>query len=262
MCSTPPGGSILPGIHPAHQDLHGAVSPGGRFGFYGRLFAPQHAAPSRPGGREAWYNWYQALFHVAAALGAKGAGTHFGTLSVKDGADSLASKQRVSEAIQRWHDLAVYGLDLGLEYLFIETMSIPREMPSTIEGARALYLRLNENAAIPIRMCLDVGHAPPDEARPLSVAARAQSSAAMVHLQQSDGITAGTGHSLLNTMPWEKSNHTKCWKPFPPPVLRDASVFRSLPPRDLWQEPTRYSRAPRIGRLLEKALTGYQEVRL
>jgi sugar phosphate isomerase/epimerase len=139
------------------------------------------------GGRNYWFAWYQALIRMAAFLGARSVGTHFGTLSVRDSASPDAVKQRVDEAVRGWQELTHLGRDLGLDHFFIETMSIPREMPSTIAGARQLYQQLNAKAALPIRLCLDVGHAPhPAERDPYSWLRELSPYSAMVHLQQSD----------------------------------------------------------------------------
>jgi sugar phosphate isomerase/epimerase len=112
------------------------------------------------GGRDLWFKWYQAFIRAGAVLGANSMGSHFGALTVRDAFDPQRYKQRVEEAILHWQELSRYAYDAGMSHLYFETMSIKREMADTIETARELHDRLNENAAIPIKICLDVGHAP------------------------------------------------------------------------------------------------------
>ncbi len=137
--------------------------------------------------RQWWYEWYQALIRFGAAVGACSAGSHFGILTKHDNDDDRIRHERIKEGIRLWKELSVYAGEQGLDHLFIETMSIDREMANTIDGAEALFHEVNQNSAIPIKLCLDVGHAPhPDERDPYEWLRRLARYASVIHLQQTD----------------------------------------------------------------------------
>jgi sugar phosphate isomerase/epimerase len=139
------------------------------------------------GGRALWFAWYEALIRAGAIIGAKSVGSHFGALTMKDAADPARYRQRVDEAIKRWQELSQYAKEMGMQYMFFETMSIRREMADTIAAAKELYERLNEKSALPILMCLDVGHSPhPTERDPYLWLRELSPYACMVHLQQTE----------------------------------------------------------------------------
>ncbi|MFH1084910.1 MAG: TIM barrel protein [Chloroflexota bacterium] len=141
--------------------------------------------------REAWSAWFRRFADLAARLGAKAVGGHFGILSYRDVADPDRYRARVDEAVRRWQDLSFHARELGLEYVYFETMSIPREMGHTIAEARDLYERVNAHAGAPMYLCLDVGHAPhPDERDPYQWLAELGGITRIVHLQQTEA-----GHS-------------------------------------------------------------------
>lgn len=141
--------------------------------------------------REVWVDWFRRFAVLAARLGAKGVGGHFGILSYRDVHDPERYHERVEEAIRHWQELTYTARDVGLEYVYFETMSIPREMAYTIAEAKTLYQRVNERAAVPFAYCLDVGHAPhPDERDPYPWLEQLGADTRIVHLQQTE-----LGHS-------------------------------------------------------------------
>jgi sugar phosphate isomerase/epimerase len=141
--------------------------------------------------RQAWSEWFRRFADLAARLGARSVGSHFGILSYRDVADAGRYRARVDEAVRRWQEVSYYAKEVGLEYVFFETMSIPREMGWTIAEARELYERVNEDAGVPMRLCLDTGHAPhPDERDPYPWLEQLGSYSHLVHLQQTEA-----GHS-------------------------------------------------------------------
>ena len=141
--------------------------------------------------REAWSAWFRRFADLAARLGAKAIGSHFGILSYRDLADPDRYRARLDEAVRRWQDLSFYAREVGLEYIFYETMSIPREMGHTMAEARELCERVNAHAGVPMYLCLDVGHAPhPAERDPYPWLAELGSTSRIVHLQQTEA-----GHS-------------------------------------------------------------------
>jgi len=141
--------------------------------------------------RQAWSEWFARFADLAARLGARAIGSHFGILSVRDAHDPLRYRERVDEGVRRWQELSFYARDAGLEYIYFETMSIPREMAYTVAEARELCARVNEHAGVPMVFCLDVGHAPhPDERDPYLWLSELGRDTRIVHLQQTEA-----GHS-------------------------------------------------------------------
>ncbi len=150
-----------------------------------------HLMHPHPETRQAWSDWFTRFADLAVCLGAEAIGSHFGILSVRDVHDPVRYRQRLDEAVRRWQELSFYARDVGLKYLYFETMSIPREMGHTIASARELLGRVNEHAGVPMFYCLDIGHAPhPDERDPYLWLRELGRDARIVHLQQTEA-----GHS-------------------------------------------------------------------
>jgi sugar phosphate isomerase/epimerase len=144
-----------------------------------------------PEAREAWRTWFRRFADLAVALGARSVGSHFGILSYRDLADPARYEERVQEAVRSWQEFSHYAQQIGLEYIFFETMSIPREMGYTVSQARELYDRINQDAGVPMVLCLDVGHAPhPEERDPYLWLHELGGISRIVHLQQTEA-----GHS-------------------------------------------------------------------
>jgi len=137
--------------------------------------------------RQVWFDWFKRFIDLGSQLGVRAVGSHFGILSFQDLEDEVRRRTRVAEAVRLWQDLTFYAQDLGIEYLFFETMSIPREMAYTIEEARDLYERVNAHCGVPMRLCLDVGHAPhPAQRDPYLWLHELGHLAPIVHLQQTE----------------------------------------------------------------------------
>lgn len=133
--------------------------------------------------REIWVDWFKRLFNIGARLGARCGGSHFGIMTF----DGYANKREylVEEGVKNWQRLSIYAKDLGFEYLFFEPMSVPREMATTIGETRELLGRVNAGSAIPMKICLDIGHAPdPAERDPYVWLKELGSDSPIVHLQQ------------------------------------------------------------------------------
>jgi D-erythrulose 1-phosphate 3-epimerase len=141
--------------------------------------------------RTLWFGFFKRFVDLGAALGALSIGSHFGVLSMRDVSDVNRYRTRVDEAVRLWQELSFYAREKGLQYLYYEPMSVPREMGYTISQARELYERLNAHAGVPIKLCLDVGHAPhPMERDPYPWLEALGAHAPIVHLQQTEA-----GHS-------------------------------------------------------------------
>lgn len=141
--------------------------------------------------RQTYVNWYKRFAQIAARLGARGIGSHFSTYTVNDYADAARREERLTEAIRLWQEISHTARELGLQYLYIETMSIPRELADTIANAKELLARINAHSALPVYFCLDIGHAPhPSERDPYPWLRELGASSRIVHLQQTE-----LGHS-------------------------------------------------------------------
>jgi len=125
-----------------------------------------HVLHPDPQVREAWVRWYQDFLRLAAGLGARGAGGHFGILSVRDFEDPQRRERVMAEGIRNWQRLSATARELGMRFLMFEPMSVPREPPSTIRDTRDLLERVNDGAALPIGLCLDVDHGDPESPDP------------------------------------------------------------------------------------------------
>lgn len=135
--------------------------------------------------RKFWLQWFKDFFLIASRLGAKNGGSHFGILSFASLNNTDRKKYLIEEGVKNWQELSFYVSDLGFDALIFEPMSVPREMAYTIEETNSLMDRVNQNCGVPMRICLDVGHAPhPDQRDPYQWIERLGSMSPVIHLQQ------------------------------------------------------------------------------
>ena len=102
--------------------------------------------------------WYEKALTLAAKLKAEAAGGFLGAFSVRDFRNEERRHLLLSSLIETLKYLSQVGKKHGLKYLLWEPMPISREPPATIEEAKDLLSQVNEESAIPIKLCLDVGH--------------------------------------------------------------------------------------------------------
>ena len=143
------------------------------------LFSPDARA------REFWLEWFKDLVRIGAALGVRNAGSHFGIMTFATYDDPGKRAAAMDAGVMAWQDLTRTAAELGLSELIFEPMSVPREMANTVEETQQLLDAVNADAAVPLTVCLDIGHAPHPSQRdpyPWIVALAAQSPC--VHLQQ------------------------------------------------------------------------------
>ena len=133
--------------------------------------------------RKIWLDWFKKLFVIGSRLGCKTGGSHFGILtfdSLKNNYDFI-----VEEAVKGWQELSFFAEELGYEYLIFEPMSVPREMAYSIEESEKLMDMVNADCGIPMRLCLDVGHAPhPDQRDPYPWIEKLGAVSPIIHIQQ------------------------------------------------------------------------------
>lgn len=146
-----------------------------------------HLMHPDPRQRAVWIDWFKAFVKLSADLGASNTGSHFGIMSVHDENKPDVKAKRVREAVEAWQEISRYAADAGLEYLIFEPMSCPRENAWTIEETLELRDKVNAGSAIPMEICLDLGHAPhPDQRDPYEWIERTGRYSPVIHLQQTE----------------------------------------------------------------------------
>lgn len=135
--------------------------------------------------RVIWLDWFKRFYKMGAVLGAKTGGSHFGIMSF-DTYDSPQKRDYIlGEGVKGWQELSYTAKELGYDSIIFEPMSVPRECGNTIEDSLELMERVNEDCGVPMRICLDVGHAPhPDQRDPYPWLERLGKYSPIVHLQQ------------------------------------------------------------------------------
>ena len=133
--------------------------------------------------RKIWMGWFKKFLEIGQKFGAKTLGSHFGILTF----DSFYNNYEflVGEGVKNWQNLTYYAKELGYEALIFEPMSVPREMAHTIPEAKELMDRVNADCGIPMKLCLDVGHAPhPDYRDPYPWVEQLGKFCPIIHIQQ------------------------------------------------------------------------------
>ena len=135
--------------------------------------------------RKLYIDWFKELLNIGAAMGAKSGGSHFGIMTFDTYNDYKKREYITSEAIKAWQEISFHAKDKGYDCIIFEPMSVPREMGNKVSDCLALMNRVNENCGVPMRICLDVGHAPhPDERDPYPWLLALGKYSPIVHLQQ------------------------------------------------------------------------------
>jgi sugar phosphate isomerase/epimerase len=105
----------------------------------------------------AYEEYYFRMADLTAALGGEGFGTCFAITSTTVQSNPEKRSNIMNRAIEAYHRIASYAQQIGLSYLLYEITSVPRETCATFVENEAVLRRL-EGSAIPVYMCLDVGH--------------------------------------------------------------------------------------------------------
>jgi sugar phosphate isomerase/epimerase len=135
--------------------------------------------------RAIWLGWFRSFLETGAQLGAKTLGSHFGILTFRDYDDPSRREYIIEEGVRGWQELSFYAKELGYEALIFEPMSVPREMANTVAETQQLLDRVNARCGVPMRLCLDIGHAPhPEERDPYRWIELLGDRSAVIHLQQ------------------------------------------------------------------------------
>jgi D-erythrulose 1-phosphate 3-epimerase len=129
---------------------------------------------------------------LTARLGADATGGYMGALSVRDYADPRRREHVRQAVVDSVRSLARTAAARGLRYLLWEPMPVPREVPHTPDEAVALLAEVNDGTnAVPVRLCLDLGHCcawdVDPKGDPHAWLAELLPWTAVIHLQQTDG---------------------------------------------------------------------------
>jgi D-erythrulose 1-phosphate 3-epimerase len=143
-----------------------------------------------PGLRRRSLGWYLDVVDLTARLGARAAGGHVGAMSAADWTDTARRAERWAGLKRDLGEIAAAAKAAGLDYLLVENLASHRE-PSTIAALGDL-LTGGDDAHVPIRLCLDVGHqcvpgTSGDDRDPYAWLARFGDRVPEVQLQQTDG---------------------------------------------------------------------------
>ncbi|MDK2896315.1 MAG: hypothetical protein PWP04_435 [Candidatus Atribacteria bacterium] len=111
-----------------------------------------------PGMRRCYLRWYEKMIRAAHLLGARGSGIYMGTMSDKDWQAPARRDYLIDVLLEEIAYLSFIADRGGEEYLLWEPMSLPRELPSTIDETKKLLDRVNQRSHAPVKLCLDVGH--------------------------------------------------------------------------------------------------------
>jgi sugar phosphate isomerase/epimerase len=145
-----------------------------------------------PGLRRCYLRWYEKMVRAGRFLGVEGSGVYMGTLSRKDQEDPGRRKILTEILLEEIAYLTFVAREEGQKYFLWEPMSIPREIPCTIDETKEMLDRVNEKAQVPVRLCLDVGHGyigshDPRDRDPYAWLRELGHLAPAIHMQQTDG---------------------------------------------------------------------------
>jgi sugar phosphate isomerase/epimerase len=143
--------------------------------------------------RERAQDWFRSAIDAAAALGAPSVGGHIGALSVRQFNDPAQRGRTVAGIVDSVRALAEYAAERDLRSLLWEVMPVAREYPSELDAAEELMATLDSTTAVPVVLCLDMGHACAAGASeldrdPYLWLERLGDYTQVVHLQQTDGL--------------------------------------------------------------------------
>lgn len=158
---------------------------------FGGHFSHQHyLGHPDPGVRAEAERWFKRMIDQTAYLGAEGTGTCFALMTVRDNAEAARREKILQEAIAAYGRLAEYAGAKGLQYLMFEPTSVPRESCATIAETRRM-VEACEGMAVPMLVCLDVGHRNvasgcAADGDPMAWIQALGAVAPVIHLQQTD----------------------------------------------------------------------------
>ncbi len=145
-----------------------------------------------PGLRRCYLRWYEKMVRAGTLLGVDGSGVYMGTLSQKDQENPERRQYLIEVLLEEIAYLTYIAKEEGQKYFLWEPMSIPREVPSTIDETKEIIERVNRRSHVPVRLCLDVGHGyirsgNPRDSDPYAWLRELAHISPTIHMQQTDG---------------------------------------------------------------------------
>lgn len=136
--------------------------------------------------------WFTRAIDAASEMGARAVGGPIGGLSLADVDRPGERERRYEQLCDTLVELSEHARAQGLESLLVEPTPLLREIPCTVDESKRLLDDVGPRAAVPVRYCIDVGHAlyEPmygENARLEAWLAPLGEAIGMVHLQQTDG---------------------------------------------------------------------------
>ena len=142
--------------------------------------------------------WCEKALVLATKLGARGIGGHFDTITSPDVDNPEIYDKRIDELVESFTYLSKIAKQEGHEFILLEQMYAPSEVPYTFEQTDTLFERLNRNSSVPILCTLDVGHAcsqnfahKKEELDPYLWIKKYAHISPVIHLHQTDGVSSG-----------------------------------------------------------------------
>lgn len=110
-------------------------------------------------GRRASMEWWKRAFDVAVEVGANASGGPLGGMSVSDASDPQRREQRYRDLLDAVAELSRAARAAGLQRLQVECTPLAREIPYTVDQAKAFLKDLEGRCEVPVKLLIDVGHA-------------------------------------------------------------------------------------------------------
>jgi len=139
------------------------------------------------------FDWYVRAIEIASKLRAEATGGHIGALSWVDYLNDRRREFLINAVTNSLIRLSSIAKDKGLKMLLWEPMPVVREPPHTIDQAKKLLNIVNSESDLPIRLCIDLGHAcawrvdRKEDLDPYAWLRELGAFSPVVHVQQTDG---------------------------------------------------------------------------
>ena len=117
---------------------------------------------TRPEPGERMKQWLLDCFDVSLAMGTKAWGGHVDAIPVEviEDPDPAVYQARVDHIVKMWREVSVLAAAKGMDYVSVEQMYIPSEVPWNLKQQMEFLIATNkDNEGCPVYTTVDVGHA-------------------------------------------------------------------------------------------------------
>jgi len=108
--------------------------------------------------RQDGIRWCEEFIKLSSLIGARGTGGHYDTIPYSVWSDPAKYEKAISRLVEDTKHLASVAKECGQEFITVEQMYTPNEVPYTISQARRFYEEVNDGADVPVYLTVDVGH--------------------------------------------------------------------------------------------------------